>query len=115
MKTIRMRRFGWGSPDGLRVERFEAGRSYSVPAKLAECFRTAGYADVLGDAPAPEPEPAALAVAVAVAADAPEIAPVVAEALAPKPAAAAAEPRKPAARRPRHLSGAADKSLSAKA
>jgi hypothetical protein len=106
-KRIRMLRNGKGSPDGLRIEDYQKDVHYTVSVDLAEGFRLAGYAVIEGDvepAPAPAPPPAIAPASEPVAKPSVSIA---------VPASTAAAPAaEKVSRRPRHLSGKQDRSLS---
>ena len=52
MKTITMTETRFGSPDGIAVNSYLEGETYTVPAELADIFTENGWADET-DAPAP--------------------------------------------------------------
>ena len=103
--SITMKRRAWGSPDGLSVAQYEAGATVSVPARLAEILVRSGDAEEAAPAratAAPSVSDAAPAIATSVAAMPQQ---------ADTPVKPAAE--RPAAKAPRSLSGAKNRSLSA--
>jgi hypothetical protein len=53
---IRMLEDAPGSPDGIRVNQYEAGVEYDVTASLGEAFVQHGHAELADGAPAAKPK-----------------------------------------------------------